>query len=270
MAKIKITKKQLKQDEVSTFGTKLYVYVTENWRTVIVVIAATMIVLIAIRIYSNRKIAVLEQSNELLTNVTGIFNAALAEPDAKKQEEYFKQALTWCDRLTQGFAGTDAARQAQYMKGNIYYFMNDFDRAITEFRRYSDSAKTDSDRARGYVALGYAFENKFFYQGTDQALLQEASKAYDLAAETGKGTYLEYQALLAKARLLELTFKDDEAAAIYEKIIKDRTSEEPAVAAGPKQDRRDLIYDNIKAAMNLFTYAKTAELSLERLKGEKM
>jgi tetratricopeptide (TPR) repeat protein len=270
MAKIKITKKQLKQDEVTNFGTKLYLYVRDHNREVIIALVVALVVLVGLRIYASRKAAALEESNNFLTNITGVFHMALAESDAKKREEYFKQVLTYCDRLIQGYGGTRAARQASFMKGNVYYFLNDFDRAITEFRRYIDSAQTNEDRARGYNALGYAFENKFFYQGTDQTLLQEATKAYDLAAEAGKGTYLEYQALLAKARLLELKFKDEEAMAIYEKVMKDRAPEERPVKASKKTERLDLLYQQIKDAMDLFSFAKTAELNLDRLKGEKL
>ncbi len=283
MAKGKITRKQLKEDEVRTFGMKLYSFIRENTRLCLIVLAALVVVYISVKAYNYRQDVALRKSNQLLTWTINIFENGLMETDQTKREAVLNQAISYAEQLVDDFPTSKAARQAQYLQGNAYYFMNDFDRAISSFQHYIQTAQTNEDRAKGYVALGYSFEDRFFYNEQDQSILRQAEKAYDQAIEFGKETYIEYQALLCKARLLELRYKNAEAMEIYEKIIADREQLELKMAKTssvqgsgtdeptkrPQRSQAEMLSQQIKMLMDLFSFAKTAELNLDRLKGEK-
>ena len=284
MAKGKITRKQLKEDEVRTFGMKLYSFICENIRLCLIVLAALVVVFISVKAYNYRQDVVLRKSSQLLTWTINIFENGLMETDQTKREAALNQAISYAEQLVDDFPKSKAARQAQYLQGNAYYFMNDFDRAISSFQQYIQTAQTNEDRAKGYVALGYSFEDRFFYNEQDQSILRQAEKAYDQAIEFGKETYIEYQALLCKARLLELRYKNSEAMEIYEKIIADREQLELKMAKTssvqgsgtdeptkrPQRSQEEMLSQQIKMLMDLFSFAKTAELNLDRLKGEKI
>lgn len=284
MAKGKITRKQLKEDEFRTFGMKLYSFVRENSRLCLIILAALVVVFIAREMYKYRQNRVLRESNDLLTWVINTFESGLTQTDQTKREAALKQTISSAEQLLEYYPKSKAARQARYFQGNAYYFMDDFDRAISSFQDYIQTAQTDEDRAKGYVALGYTFEDKFFNNEQDQSILLQAEKAYEQAIEFGKGTYIEYQALLCKARLLELRYKNEEAMEIYKKIIADReklklkiakaSSDQNSGTAGSKKQQQrsqaQMLSQQIKMLMNLFSFANTAELNLDRLQGEKI
>ncbi len=262
---------------------KLYSFICENIRLCLIVLAALVVVYISVKAYNYRQDVVLRKSNQLLTWTINIFENGLMETDQTKRETALNQAISYAEQLVDDFPKSKATRQAQYLQGNAYYFMNDFDRAISSFQQYIETAQTNEDRAKGYVALGYSFEDRFFYNEQDQSILRQAEKAYDQAIEFGKGTYIEYQALLCKARLLELRYKNAEAMEIYEKIIADREQLELKMAKTssvqgsgtdeptkrPQRSQAEMLSQQIKMLMDLFSFAKTAELNLDRLKGEK-
>ncbi len=263
---------------------KLYTFIRENIRLCLIILAALVVVIISVKIYSYRQDMVLRESNQLFTWAINIFENGLMETDQTKREAELRQAIGYAEQLVDEFPKSKAARQARYLQGNAYYFMSDFDRAISSFQHYIDTAQTNEDRAKGYVALGYSFEDRFFYNEQDQSILRQAEKAYDQAIELGKETYIEYQALLCKARLLELRYKNTEAMEIYEKIIADReqlklkmaktSSVQDSGTDEPTQwsqkSQAEMLSQQIKMLMDLFSFAKTAELNLDRLKGEKI
>jgi tetratricopeptide (TPR) repeat protein len=284
MAKGKITRKELKEDEFRTFGMKVYTFVHDNSRLCFIVVIALVIAFISHRVYKDYQARALGRSNEIFTGAMSMFEAGMFETDQTRREAALKQAIIYAEQIIEEFPKSKAARQARYLEGNAYYFMNDFDRAISAFQYYINTAKDNQDRAKGFVALGYAFENKFFYNEQDQSILHEAEKAYDQAIDLGKGTYIQYQAMLCKARLLELRYKNDEAMEIYKKIIADRKKLEEKIAEAStdqgsqtnratrrsQKTQAEMLSEQMKMLESLFSFEKTAELNLDRLKGEKL
>ncbi|MCX7766624.1 MAG: tetratricopeptide repeat protein [Candidatus Sumerlaeia bacterium] len=281
MGKIKITKKDLKEDEVKSLGVKLAQAIRDNSTYVIIGVAIIVAGLIAVKLYQYRQNIVLRESNKLLTIAMNIYERGLMqEDDPKRREDYLREAIRSADQILRDFAGAKVARFALYLKGNAYYMLNEFDQAITVFQQYVETAKDNLDQAKGYIALGYCFENKFFYQQTDQGMLQQAMRAYEKAIELGKDTYLAYEGMFCKARLLELAGKKEQALAIYEQILKDRefvikdfeqrSAEIAKVAQRNKETSLEQqIIQQIYDGLRVFTFYKTAEMEITRLRGEK-
>lgn len=280
MGKIKITKRDLKEDEVKTFGMKVIAYVKENYTILIIALGIVVVGLIGFKLYQYRQQIILRESNKLFTYAINLYETGLMrENDPKRREDYLRESIRYCEQLVRDFPGARLVPVALYLEGNAYYMLNDFDQAITIFQRYVETVKDDVEKAKGYVALGYSFENKFFYQRTDQSILQQAMRSYERAIETGKDSYVAYEAMLCKARLLELMGKNDEAAALYEKVMNDRKfvidelKQQMAMHDKTGKRQKELtmeqqILQGINDALSIFTFYKTAELNLTRLRGQ--
>ncbi|MCD6386282.1 tetratricopeptide repeat protein [Candidatus Sumerlaeota bacterium] len=280
MGKIKITKRDLKEDEVKTFGVKLLTYAKENYTILIIALGIVVVGLIGFKLYQYRQQIVLRESNRLFTFAINLYEQGLMrESDPKRREDYLRESIRYCEQLLRDFPNARLAPIALYLEGNAYYMLNDFDQAITIFQRYVESTTDELEKAKGYVALGYSFENKFFYQRTDQSILRQAMRSYERAIEMGKDSYIAYEAMLCKARLLELMGKNDDAIALYEKVMNDRKfvidelKQQMAMQDKTKRGQKELtmeqqILKGINDALSIFTFYKTAELDLTRLRGQ--
>ncbi len=276
MGKIKITKKELKEDEVKTFLVRASTYLKENYTIVIIAIAVIVVAFIGFNLYRYRQNLVLEESNKLFTFAINLYERGLmTEEEAQRREEYLREAIRNCEQILRDYPNADIAPIALYLQGNAYYLLNDFDQSITIFQQYIETTPNNIEKAKGYAALGYAFENKFFYERTDQSILDQAMRAYERAIDLGGDSYIAYEAMLSKARLLELMDQKEKAVEIYEKVMADRkhvVEDFQKRVANLKEKGMDktleeeIVYQ-INNALQLFTFYKSAELELVRLEG---
>ncbi len=275
MPRVKVTKKELKQDELRTFGMNVYDYTKKHQNSLIAILAALVVILIGLKLYSYHRQTAAREANLLFTQATNNFQAGIF---AEKFEDRIKKlnvCIEDCKRLINDYSSSPLALDALYLEASAAFFKSntasDYDEAISLFNKFIDRARTPLEKAIGNVGLGYSYENKYFLSENLQ-LLPQAMRAYEQAIALGKDTAVGAEATLCKARLLELQRKDDQAAELYEKVKEERKGH-PLVASIPKTDFRDpqlnYLYKQIKAMRGLFSFSQTAEFALERLKGKK-
>lgn len=277
MGKIKITKQDLKQDEVKTFGMHLVQYVRENYTLIIIVLALVLVGFIGLRLYKYRQSIVLSESNKLFTIALNLYEQGLmVEEDKQRREDFLNESIKTAEQVLRDYPNAKIARHATYLEGNAYFDLDDFDQAITMFQQYTETATDDLDAARGHIALGYCFENKFFFERTDTSIIQQAARSYEEALNLGKESYLAYEAMFCKARLLELQNRKDEAIVLYEKIMNDREfvfKDFEKRVASISEDASTIeqqVIQRMNSALQIFTFYKSAELELTRLRGQKI
>ncbi|MFH0792501.1 MAG: tetratricopeptide repeat protein [bacterium] len=280
MGKVKITRKDLKTDEVRTFGHELGDNLRQNARWYIAGAIAVVLVYSGIKMYQAYRVSNLEAANSEYAQVNAVFfEQALRMTDVKQRRDLLEQAATQFNDIATRYPNLYVGRQAAFQRANAFYFRNDFDQAISEFLSFINRAETDQEKAKGWLSLGYTYENKFFLSNQnkqqlselDKSLLRQSQEAYSKAEELGQGSYITYEAMLSRARLFELQFQDQEALAIYDKIIEERGKLRDQMSfetAGSAPKETDPVARQIKNIMALFSYVKTAEINRDRLKRE--
>ena len=280
MGKVKITRKDLKTDGVRTFGEEIVEDLRKNARWYIAGVVALVLVYSVVKGIQSYRINTLEDANSEYAQVNNaLFEQALLTTDLKQRRDMLDQAATQFGDIATRYSGTYVGRQAAFQRANAFYFRNDFDQAIGEFLSFINKAETDQEKAKGYLSLGYTYENRLFLSYDNrqqipeqaQSLLRQAQDAYSKAEELGKGSYVTYEAMLSRARLFELQFKDNEALALYDKIIEQRGKIRDEVSyenTGAASKETDPLARQIKNMMSLFSYVKTAEINRDRLKRE--
>ena len=178
--------------------------------------------------------------------------------------------------LNDQYAGQPLAVESVFLLGNAYYRIDDFAKAQDAYSRYLAQAKTSEQKARAEIALGYAAENESFLKTEQNSpaqtdKLNQALGHYESALTlTPQKDYVHYYALLSKARILELTSKNDEAIALYQQVLNER----PAAIAAEEADEKEvnglvaMFRDEIKKREGLLSFASTAQLRLDRLTAE--
>jgi tetratricopeptide (TPR) repeat protein len=189
-------KKKKGSDDFATFAERAYAWATVNWRKVVAVSAAFIVVFaLALGAYEYR----MWKENE------GAQALAIA---TAKQGTAQVDALG--DVATQ-YSRTAAGREAMLLLGNRWLKEGNSDNAL---RWFGEAA----DRARSYPILKtYALHQA----GHLHALAgewEEAEQAFERASQT-KGNMIKMLSIYEEARCLEELGKFDKAISLYEKII---------------------------------------------------
>jgi len=67
MARVKITKKDLKEDQIRNFGNKAYAYIKENQKRITIGLAIVCVILIGFKLYSVQRKSRIQESNILFS-----------------------------------------------------------------------------------------------------------------------------------------------------------------------------------------------------------
>lgn len=222
-AKRKITKEELHQDELAESLYGIRDWFVENWVRMAIYVVLALSAVIAFNVYQASRRRIETDTSRILTSASEIFNQLPGMLNEEERTLRLESTIDALGDLIERYTDSESARVALYMQGNCYYYMDELDKAGEAYTEYIRQAPSAIDRARGEIALGYTFENQYFLGGDDRRKLDEAAVHYRLALdEAPEGSYLYYYALLNEARLLELTFNDEEAMAIYERIMAER------------------------------------------------
>jgi tetratricopeptide (TPR) repeat protein len=271
MSKAKIARQELERDEVAEGLHHLIEKFQRNQRTILLVAAAVLILFIGVIVYSAYRKSVITNTSQTLNAANITFAQIIGLEDATEREKQLNATIENLDTLVEQYPDSEAAREALYLQGNAYYYMDKLDEAQAKFQQYVEESDTAEERARGEIALGFTLENQFYLQDEDVNKLNEAIVHYEQAATdyAPEGSYLHYYALLNKARVLELMFQDQQALDIYEQIMQER----PAPRSGfepadeeEDQSGRDFLKQMLRDQMDPLSFYATAKLRADRLK----
>jgi tetratricopeptide (TPR) repeat protein len=269
MGKIKISRKDLKRDELKDFGARLY-ETYQRHQTAIWVAVGVVVVLWAViwlwRGHAER--GTVEAHNRLAVSL-GWYRAALAATDPRELLGNMQRSVEQCDVLLKRNAGSKLARQGMLIKGNALFIMERFDAAIRQFNEFRETTGDPDDLAVAHIALGYCHVNKFFKSGMrDDALATQALEHYRQARLKAHSSYLKRQAMIGEGRLFEVVGNLDQAIIAYKEVVDE--------AAGLKESEKERYGDDSEAAKmaglllppisDMFGAEKVAQLQIDRLK----
>jgi tetratricopeptide (TPR) repeat protein len=215
-------RRELNEDAVMETGRKAWEFVRGHQNAILIALIAVAVVWAASGLVRARRQSVLAGANLRITQAEYHFLEAVNAGDAGAREQGLAKANQELAAVVGGFAGSPVALRARYLSGCFNFRAMKFDQAVEQFQAFEREASTDADRARGAVAVGYCLENAAFVS-SDDARLAKALEAYERAIAVGGSSYVKYQAMLAKARLLSRDpGKRAEAIELVESVIKRR------------------------------------------------
>ena len=139
-------------------------------------------------------------------------NRNLNDPTAKSK---VSEVIKAYDDLIAKYPGTKAALIARYDLGNLYFWMNEIDKAIKDYDEFISRTREGNDlRNFAYSGLGYCYENKKDY-----------SKALDMfqkALQSKEGTSFAGIIYYEIAAIYEIQGKKAEALKQYHKALEQK------------------------------------------------
>jgi tetratricopeptide (TPR) repeat protein len=241
MAAKKIRRQDLKKDEVAETVEAL-VEDLQRHRTAILAVVGLLVLIVGGTVISTRHSQnVALENTRLLRGAHEALSFAVMTDDADQRRRELQAAADSLQMLVDKRGADPAGLHALYLQADIYYAMEDFDRAAATFENYIQKAKTPEDRARGEIALGQTYESQSFLDD-DPARLVAALDRYERAAAGAPGdSYVHYHALLNQGRVLELQGEDDRALSVYRTIVENRPMPRADV---PGADQVDSVRDS--------------------------
>lgn len=271
MAK-KITQEELERDEIAETLTGLAEWLKRNLYPLLIGVGVIVIGIVAYGSWGSYRTRVSEDSSRILK----IANQALVQiysmPDAAQRNEGLDSAIAQLQTLIDRYPDTPAAHTALYLQGNCYFHKDELAKASDIYRRFIESSTTDEERATGEIALAYAMENEIYFT-RDEKKVEDAKAHFTRAMELAPArSYQYYFAMMGLARVLELSFQDEEALKLYERILAERPSpavgskdfdpdKEPDFGAGLEQYARQMAEQRVSQ----LSLEATVKLRIERL-----
>jgi len=266
----RMTLKTLKKDEVRSYWFDLMKWLQENRKPLLIGVVACLALFAIVQVYRRRVASRASAINLLLTGAQAELQRALVTKEDQRREKLFGAADEKLQVITDIYRRSKLVPYATYLRGNIAFFRNKYDEAANFYEQYLSDVSDPVEKANGHIALGYTYENKFFWtpqRPEDRMWLERALQNYlDAQNLTTSGTMQYYIALLGRARLYDLQEdRQDQAKELYERIERERKLEAPKLSSDRKQGPHAWVLDQINEMNHLFTLAETARLRRERL-----
>jgi tetratricopeptide (TPR) repeat protein len=283
MAKGHITRRDLKRDEIQDAGKSLLGYLDTHRNQILVAALVLVVLILTARVGQAVVAARHEKAGSMLVRAQEQVLAAVASGDPAERRKMLESAADYCDELRRDYPSMRAGTEAFYVKGDSFFHRQEYDQAISSYQNYISRAQSAADKAKGNIAIGYAYENRFFLTPANKDLLKQAldyyGRAQELAtAKNGRRTYQAYQAMLAMARLYRVSGETAKAVETYKTIVKERPfydadEDKPAKKEGsennPEETKREAqiqeVRKDIHRAEAAHSFEATARAALEEL-----
>lgn len=148
--KVKISKRQIKEDKFTSFILKNKQTITENWQYLLIGLAIVVLVVFGINYY-------LSSQNQELIEASQNYSNALIDYNNGNAE----LALLSLDQILTDYAGTPVAQQANFSLAKFNMQSNNFAEAARYFQMYIDKYKADKLMlGSAYAGLAACQENQ--------------------------------------------------------------------------------------------------------------
>lgn len=201
MKKVKITKRQLKEDELVQVTFKATSFVQEHLNAIVITILAIAIIAGGISLYNFYHSKNLKEASVLF------YQAYLDYKD-----ENFDNALTNFQKLYDSYSGTSIGKEALMYLGNIYYRKAQFEDAQKYFKK---CAGTFSDEHPFNISAKEGLAACFEAQGN----FEDAAKNYKKIALQVNDKVISPRNLMAAGRAYDAAGKRDEAQKLFQEIV---------------------------------------------------
>ncbi|HXI03590.1 MAG TPA: tetratricopeptide repeat protein [Candidatus Saccharimonadales bacterium] len=234
-ARKSLTRHEMKQDELVSWATRVFVWIEENSTTVLAGLGALLVLVIggvgATAWMHSRS----DNAYRLLAQVQKAVRTPVAtESDPNTHGEVFATSsersnhiIESADQLLDAYSSGEAANWARYYKAVALLDLGKADDAGNTAKEIIDRADADSMLAAlaQMVAAQAAEAKKDLTQAIDH---------YTAAAESGAAGFPPELGLLNEARCLDELGRTQEAVAAYQKILDDYPNSPLAARAGKK------------------------------------
>lgn len=267
--KIRITRKRLKEDEIRSYWLQLLTWAQQNRKPLLIGTATVVIVFLFSLAYRQRTATQVASANLLISRAQTEIQYALFAEEEQAREKLFGAAEEKLEIARELYRRSGLVPYATFLLGNIAFFRNDYDEAERLYQEFLDAADGPLEKADGYIALGYTYENKFFLEGKesdDRVWLDRALDSYTRAENLTSGTMQHYLAMFGRARLYDLQEdRIDEAKELYRRLASERQLAPPKRSADVARSPNVVLLDEMERMRRLFTLAQTARLRLDQL-----
>ena len=175
--KVKLSKRQIKEDKFTTFMLTSKQYATDNWQFIVIGLAILILIVSSIVYYTN---AIQQQSLEASTR--------FARATSEYRSGNIQVAKLSFFQILDDFGGSNFAEKATFMLGKLNLESKNYAEATTYFESYLAKYKKDKlHRTSSLAGLGTISEN----QGQYQQAADRFVAAYDEYPESPlNGDYL--------------------------------------------------------------------------------
>lgn len=288
MAEQKMTKQELKHDELEDLFDRLALWYHRNANWIQWVVIVALVLFIGTKLYERYQESQNAKATTELGKAQNALTSALIEKSENKRKELFATAIAEAERLTNEYGNSFHGREALLLLGNAHYYYslalaNQKNEAADErklarqtFEKLAGIAKTPEEKAAAYLALGNVLENELFAT-RDMSLLKQAADYYTQVTKLVPDSFLAAEARLALARMYQpVSDKRNEAERLLKEVADQRTTlmNETDLAKKAETDNKQPKVKNIAPEKALefqhfeqLSYAAEAKRLLNSLKG---
>ncbi|MBN1867455.1 tetratricopeptide repeat protein [Candidatus Sumerlaeota bacterium] len=280
MAKVHITRKELKHDEVKDAGRSILEYLDVHRTSLLTGALIVLAIIVAFRVGSSMVGRHHAETARDLALARSYYVQSSRQSDPASSENRLDMALQIANRLVDEYGTSKTGLEALYVKGSCLYLRQDYDGAAAAFQSCIDGAEDASMKAQGYLALGYCFDSKAFLDSSDAELGAKAREAFekarDLGAEPGGGlSYVAADAMMNLAEMDVEAGKIDEAMKAYRTIADARSMTKDANRFRSDDDTQErkkggderlrMVQEGVRESLTQFSFQRTAEERLAQL-----
>ncbi|MEW5923133.1 MAG: tetratricopeptide repeat protein [Candidatus Zixiibacteriota bacterium] len=147
--KVKITKKQIKQDKFTTFMLQAKEWILENWQQLAIGVVAAIVVVVAVVYFVNMQSSKGEEGAVRLTQAVANLNRG-----------NYQEAILELGNIADDYSGRIGG-MAQFYLANAHYESRNYDQAIENYQKYIDQCHIDGlTTASAIAGIGACLENK--------------------------------------------------------------------------------------------------------------
>lgn len=183
----KITRKELKQDQLVTTYFKVVEYLKNNRRLVSGTITGIVIAAIVVVIYLNNRRSQNAEATTELAQVLQMFDGGAYQVAINGDPAH---NITGLKSIVDNYGSSEAGERAKVYLGDCYYYLGDYDNALKYFKDYDGSDRLLEASALAGVAEVYETKNDY----------AKAGEYFERAAARDSKNFLAPQYLVGAAR----------------------------------------------------------------------
>jgi len=209
-SKVKLTKRQVKEDKFTTFMLTTKDQIAENWQFYVIGLVAVVVAVAALTWYmSSRKSG--EQAAA----------AKFSEASLEYQSGNNQVAILGLSQIIDDYGGSTSAESATYLLATIHLNTRNFAEAIRYFEKYlADYADNKLNRAASYAGIATAYEGQgdftqaaqYFVKAVEEFPGGPLEADYELGAVRNYIALGDFDSAGARLKNLEAKYLGSEAA----------------------------------------------------------
>jgi TolA-binding protein len=152
-SRVKLSKRQIKEDKFTTFMLTSRAKVMDNWQYYALAVAAAIVVIVAVVYFVNARQATSAQAAAQFARATNEYRAGNNQV-----------AMMSFQQIIANYGDTNEANRARFLLGRINYESRNYDEAIVQWQSFLTKERRDIlGRSAAYAGIAAAHENKGDY-----------------------------------------------------------------------------------------------------------